>query len=134
MEAYQKQHSADFCAARLDDLIVQSPKSKVQNPKPRTQDTGLKTQDYKFKTRTGEITFDHAVFAEKSATPIVEACPVKILKLNERGLPVLAIEREEAERGKCIECLACEFASWEFETGGVKIDLPIDGLNPTSKI
>ena len=134
MEAYQKQHSADFCAARLDDLIVQSPKSKVQNLKPRTQDTGLKTQDYKFKTRTGEITFDHEVFAEKSATPIVEACPVKILKLNERGLPVLAIEREEAERGKCIECLACEFASWEFETGGVKIDLPIDGLNPTSKI
>jgi len=59
---------------------------------------------------------------------------VKILKLDERGLPVLAIEREEAERGKCIECLACEFASWEYETGGVKIDLPIGGLSSEFKL
>ena len=152
LEAYQKQHSADFCAKRLYDLIVQNPTSNVQrqwefqisNFKLQTEnlseisnvqseiDEGRRTKDekqfYKFKTRTGEITFDHAVFAEKDAAPIVEACPVKILKLDERGLPVLAIEREEAERGKCIECLACEFASWEYETGGVKIDLPIKGI------
>jgi len=152
LEAYQKQHSADFCAKRLYDLIVQNPTSNVQrqwefqisNFKFQTEnlseisnvqseiDEGRRTKDekqfYKFKTRTGEITFDHAVFAEKDAAPIVEACPVKILKLDERGLPVLAIEREEAERGKCIECLACEFASWEHETGGVKIDLPIKGI------
>ncbi len=151
MEAYQKQHSADFCAARLKDLIL----AKVGSPAFRRNldereippkggtthefdqfqlDLSAEQNLYKFKTRTGEITFDHAVFAEKSAAPIVEACPVKILKLDERGLPVLAIERDEAERGKCIECLACEFASWEFETGGVKIDLPIDGLNQASKI
>ena len=141
MEAYQKQHSADFCAARLEELIFNAKpqrcedakefqisnfkfqiKEKTKNQKPKTKN------QYSFKTRTGEITFDHSVFAEKSAAPIVEACPVKILKLDERNLPVLAISPEEAERGKCIECLACEFASWEFETGGVKIDLPIDDL------
>ena len=147
VESYQKNHSADFCAARLRELIesgrwsvvggqkedlsredkIQNPKSKIQNPatdhRPPTTD-----HLYRFKTRTGEIIYDHSVFAETDAAPIVEACPVKILKLDERRLPVLAIEREEAERGKCIECLACEFASWEFETGGVEINLPIEGL------
>jgi len=134
LEAYQKQHSADFCAARLNELIVESRESRVESREKKTLDSRLSTLDYKFKTRTGEITFDHAIFVEKDATPIVESCPVKILKLDERGLPVLAIEREEAERGKCIECLACEFASWEYETGGVKIDLPIGGLSSEFKL
>ncbi len=136
LEAYQKQHSADFCAARLEKLIALSEPSAVADGLTlESQISNFKFQIkdekdlYKFKTRTGEITFDHAIFAEKSAAPIVEACPVKILKLDERNLPVLAIEREEAEKGKCIECLACEFASWEFETGGVKIDFPIEGFD-----
>jgi len=111
----------------LGTAEIQNPKSKIENQqtdhRPPTTD-----RFYKFKTRTGEIIYDHSVFAETDAAPIVEACPVKILKLDERRLPVLAITREEAERGKCIECLACEFASWEYETGGVKIDLPIVGL------
>jgi len=166
VEAYQKNHSADFCAARLYDLIaaeipeirreanfkttalasgsnatefqisdlkfqikkeseISNLKSEIpEDRKPKTEDQNL----YCFKTRTGEIIYDHSIFAETDAAPIVEACPVKILKLDERRLPVLAIEREEAERGKCIECLACEFASWEFETGGVEINLPIGGL------
>jgi succinyl-CoA synthetase beta subunit len=126
MEAYQKQHSADFCAARLKELISSAGSEfQISNFKFQIEE---KTKDrfYKFKTRTGEITFDHSIFAAVDATPIVEACPVKILKLDERNLPVLAIEREEAMRGKCIECLACEFASWEYETGGVKIELPIE--------
>jgi succinyl-CoA synthetase beta subunit len=131
MEAYQKQHSADFCAARLYKLIEKfEPQRRRDAEKAENEDQRPKTEDrlYKFKTRTGEITYDHSVFENIDAAPIVEACPVKILKLDERRLPVLAITREEAERGKCIECLACEFASWEHETGGVKIDLPIEGI------
>ena len=128
MEAYQKQHSADFCAARLNELIFNA-KSQRREDAKEFQISNFKFQNegqfYTFKTRTGEITFDHSVFAEKSAAPIVEACPSKILKLDARNLPVLAISSEEAEKGKCIECLACEFASWEFETGGVKIEFPI---------
>ncbi len=139
MEAYQKQHSADFCAARLQELIFNAKTQRREDAEKfqisdfkfqieeKTEDQRSKSKDqfYKFKTRTGEITFDHSIFATVDATPIVEACPVDILKLDERNLPVLAIERDEAERGKCIECLACEFASWEYETGGVKIDFPV---------
>ncbi len=130
MEAYQKQHSADFCAARLQELILNAKPQNRQVVKEENigQRTTGNEQFYKFKTRTGEITFNHSVFAEKSALPIVEACPVKILKMDERNLPVLAISPEEAEKGKCIECLACEFASWEHETGGVKIEFPIEDL------
>ena len=134
MEAYQKRHSAEFCAGRLKELIVQSPKSKVQSPCDTTQDSRLRTQDYSFKTRTGTIYFDHSKFDEGLTEKIVESCPVKILKANENRLPVLAITKEEAENGKCIECLACEFADWELNIGGVKIEFPIKGLNPKSKI
>ena len=142
MEAYQKQHSADFCAARLQELIEDANLSEppavagglnaaelpITNYKLKSngQQTTDDRQIYKFKTRTGEITFDHSVFAEKDAAPIVEACPVKILKLDERRLPVLAITPEEAEKGKCIECLACEFASLDLGLDMVKIDFPIN--------
>lgn len=154
MEAYQKNHPADFCAARLKELIesgesressesnesVESGESGKSPPETSALDPHLERLNrlarldrlsglYSFKTRTGEVIFDHAVFAEKDATPVVEACQAKILKLDKKKLPVLAITREEAEKGKCTECLACEFASWEYETGGVKIDLPIEGLS-----
>ncbi len=126
MEAYQKRHSAEFCAARLKELIVQSPESKVQSPKKKpTSDAKRETWNYAFKTRTGTVYFDHSKFDEKSSETIVEACPVNILKKDENNLPVLAITREEAEKGKCIECLACEFADWENGIGGVKIEFPI---------
>ena len=43
--------------------------------------------------------------------------------------PVLAISREEAKKGKCTECLACELAC-EFQgNGAIFIDLPIPGLD-----
>jgi succinyl-CoA synthetase beta subunit len=153
MEAYQKQHSADFCAARLKELILATENTDKQRemsePSAVADGSTLESQisdfrfqieeqktenQYAFKTRTGEITFDHSVFETVDAAPIVEACPVKILKLDERNLPVLAIGRDEAERGKCIECLACEFASWEYKTGGVKIDFPIEGFSSEFKL
>jgi len=159
MEAYQKIHSADFCASRLKDLIhayEQQPNKQISRQLDektfsekgdKTLEQTRKTQEefseksftvpgfyenastnaefYEFKTRTGRIIFNHSVFSPESASKIVESCPTKILKLNERSLPVLAIEPQEAERGKCIECLACEFASWDNGIGGVKIEFPI---------
>ncbi|GIU82418.1 MAG: hypothetical protein D6687_11920 [Acidobacteria bacterium] len=171
MEAYQKIHSAEFCASRLKDLIqaFESNKNQSEQPCKNTSKQGAKINEqnqvtpnseavaekgfeetherafdsslpkpffstsadaklYEFKTRTGRIIFNHSVFSTESAAKIVESCPTKILKLSERNLPVLAIEPEEAERGKCIECLACEFASWESGIGGVKIEFPIKNL------
>jgi ferredoxin-like protein FixX len=125
MQAYQKFDSADFCAAKLRELI-QNP--AMDNPHALTSfnDFGEK---YEFKTRTAKIIFNHSIFQEVDASIVIDACPVNILKENSKGLPVLAIEPEEAERGKCIECLACEFASLEAGIAAVKIELPIEGLD-----
>lgn len=57
----------------------------------------------------------------------MEACSPGILKL-EKEKPVLAISREEAEKGKCTECLACEIFCTYHEQNAVFIRLPIPGL------
>jgi succinyl-CoA synthetase beta subunit len=130
IEAYRKQDSADYCASRLFELISnaepQSRKVAKEDEEQRTNDEG---QSYSFKTKTGTISFDYKGLDEISATKIVESCPQKILKSDENKMPVLAIEREEAERGKCSECLACEFASLDLGLNAVKIEFPIEGLN-----
>jgi hypothetical protein len=51
----------------------------------------------------------------------------KILSL-ENGVPVLNITREEARRGDCIECLACEVECHFRGRGGGFVNLPIPGL------
>jgi succinyl-CoA synthetase beta subunit len=124
IEAYRKKDTADFCAARLKELIEDfSPQRR------RDAEVINHNSSYSFKTKTGTVSFDYNGLDEISATKIVESCPQKILKLNENNMPVLAIEREEAERGKCSECLACEFASLDLGLNAVKIDFPIEGLN-----
>jgi ferredoxin-like protein FixX len=85
------------------------------------------TDLYSFKTKTGRVVFDHAYFAAHSAQRVVDACPQKILGLNDKDLPVLNIPEEEAARGKCTECLACEVATWN-DGCGAYVDLPIESL------
>ena len=51
----------------------------------------------------------------------------RILKLEE-GKPVLAISSEEAKKGKCTECLACEIFCRFHEQDAITIHLPIPGL------
>jgi hypothetical protein len=51
-----------------------------------------------------------------------------ILSLTEDGLPVLNITPEEAAKGRCSECLACEVECFFHGAGGGKIELPIPGL------
>jgi succinyl-CoA synthetase beta subunit len=129
IEAYQKKDSADFCASRLFELISNA---ETQSCNVAKKDEGQSTKDkghsYSFKTKTGTISFDYNNLDKSSATKIVESCPQKILKSNENNMPVLAIEREEAERGKCSECLACEFQSLDLGLNAVKIEFPIEGL------
>lgn len=129
IEAYRKKDSADFCAARLFTLIsdaeTQISKIEKENEGQRTKDKG---HSYRFNTKTGTISFDYSQLNKESAEKIVESCPNNILKLDENNNPVLAIETEDAERGKCSECLACEFASLDLGLNSVKIDFPIVGL------
>jgi len=44
------------------------------------------------------------------------------------GKPTLSITPEEAERGRCTECLACELACEFHGNKAIFIDLPIPGL------
>ena len=126
IEAYRKKDSADFCAARLQELIFNA---KTQSRKVAKLEQNSFSSDYSFKTKTGTISFDYSQLNVDSASKIVETCPQNILKLDENNKPVLAIEAEEALRGKCSECLACEFASLDLGLNAVKINFPIEALN-----
>jgi succinyl-CoA synthetase beta subunit len=135
IEAYRKKDSADFCASRLFELISNAKTQSGEGAKsePSAVADGF-SADYEFKTKTGKISFDYSKLNTDSAEKIVKSCPQKILKLDENNLPVLAIERDEAERGKCSECLACEFASLDLGLNAVKIDFPIERLSSESSL
>ncbi len=119
VEAYGKDYGADFCAQRLHELIEagsRPPSPVPQLPSPATP--------YRFATRTGTITFDHALCKDCESKACVAECPPQILSAPD-GLPILNITLEDAQRGKCIECLACEVECWYQGKGGAHIDLPI---------
>jgi succinyl-CoA synthetase beta subunit len=136
LEAYRKQDSADFCATRLHSLITdfEAQTLPATHAATRTLESNLThgsaaAEGYSFETRTGMVTFDHALLNPVTSEQIVNSCPQKILTLNPRGRPELGVEREAAKKGKCTECLACEFASLEQGLGAVKIEFPIPGLD-----
>ncbi len=79
---------------------------------------------YFFRTRTGTITFDHDVCRDCESKACITECVPQILSAKD-GLPVLNITREEAARGRCIECLACEVECWYQGRGGARIDLHV---------
>jgi succinyl-CoA synthetase beta subunit len=126
VECYGKDTPADECAARLAELIagfVPTPRTE-----PRRWPLGAQ-KPYSFKTPTGEIVYDHAVCAGCASKACVAACVPQILKLDRDGLPVLAVTVEEAARGRCTECLACEVDCRAHGAGGGRVDLPIAGLD-----
>ncbi|GBD93304.1 succinyl-CoA ligase [ADP-forming] subunit beta [bacterium BMS3Abin05] len=124
VEGYKKDDSADYCAGRLRTLVDHYREPAVK-PEPRKRPGAEKP--YTFQTLTGRVTFDHAKCESCESKICIQACQPGILKLD-GDVPVLAITRETAEKGKCIECLACELAC-EFEGGrAAYIDLPIPGL------
>ncbi len=128
VEVYQSKHTADYCAGRLADLINLGNRSIGVPFKPAPGDTLTSPREpYVFETRSGRITYDHTVCVHCESKACVEECPPKILSLAGE-LPVLNISREDAKRGRCIECLACEVECWFQGKGGASIDLPIPGL------
>jgi succinyl-CoA synthetase beta subunit len=125
VEGYKKDDSPDFCAQRLDALIRAGELADVPRPGPQPEPG----QPYSFQTVSGgTVTYDHAVCATCESKICVKECARQILALNEDGLPVLNITPEEAKRGRCVECLACEVECLFQGAGGGSIDLPIPGL------
>ena len=90
-------------------------------------ETDIPAGAYAFDTLTGKLAIDQAKCATCGTKGCVEACAPKILKLED-GNPVLAIGRDEAKKGKCTECLACEIFCKYHERDAITIVLPIPGL------
>jgi len=127
VEGYRKDDSPDFCAQRLRALILRGEEGKlieVAPPAPRPEPK----EPYSFETVTGGVvTFDHTVCRTCESKICVKECARQILKLED-GVPVLNITREEAKKGRCVECLACEVECFFQGAGGGRVDLPIPGL------
>jgi succinyl-CoA synthetase beta subunit len=151
LEAYGKDDSARFCAQRLRQLVDGfTPPLQWKEIQPISPAT-MPADAYRFATMTGTISIDQDKWTPEGAQAAVDSCPTKILKLvttgpdgrgetmlgpvadnaeNRRSLasPLrveLAIGEAEAKKGKCIECLACELASFEHGCMALKIDLPM---------
>ena len=126
VEGYRKDDTPHFCAQRLEAL-VRDYSPPPERPEGRKKPVAQKP--YTFATVTGgTVTYDHAVCATCESKVCVKECVPQILTLNEEGCPVLNITLEEAKKGRCIECLACDVACYFHGAGGGYVDLPIDGL------
>ena len=124
VEGYKKDDPAVACAARLVELIRTTDGLPAASP-PQRADAEM---PYTFETQTGTITYDHAQCLECVSKVCVSACEPQILAL-EGDVPELAISRDDAKRGGCTECLACELECAVYGNGGAHIDLPIEGLS-----
>jgi succinyl-CoA synthetase beta subunit len=126
VECYGKDTPVDACARRLEELVASF---VPPQPGPARRQPPQAERPYAFKTPTGEVVIDHAACAGCESKACVTACVPQILKLADGGLPVLAVTPEEAARGRCIECLACEVDCRALGAGGGHIALAIPGLD-----
>jgi len=125
VEGYGRDDAPETCAARLEALMgeIQAGRHEVR-PIAEFQPPSCA---YAFETLTGRLYIEHDLCAACASKGCVGACAPKILKLEE-GKPVLAIAPEDANKGKCTECLACELFCRFHEQKAITIHLPIPGL------
>ena len=75
----------------------------------------------------GSVTFDLDTCAQCTTKACVVACNAPnlacVLELKD-NLPSLRVTQEEAAKGACIECLACELACMTDGIGGITFSLP----------
>ncbi len=131
VEGYGRDDSPEFCAARMEALVKESG-GAVHAVRKDTTPTEAPEGAYGFAIPTGRLTIDQARCASCTSKGCVGACSPGILKL-EKGRPVLAVTAEEARKGKCTECLACEIFCRYHEQAAILIRLPIPGLDEYRK-
>jgi len=125
VEGYGRDDTPDFCVSRLEKLLS---KHKVKPSPPAAQSKGSPQGDlYSFDTLTGTLRIDHSQCLACQSKVCVKECIPKILKI-EGEKAVLAITTEEAKKGGCIECLACELACRFHGNQAISILLPIPEL------
>ncbi|MFQ6082363.1 MAG: ATP-grasp domain-containing protein [Candidatus Aminicenantia bacterium] len=125
VEGYGRNDSPDFCANRLAELVKEG--ERVLHRVRPIEDFTPFPEAYSFETMTGELFIDHRKCGECQTKGCVKECSPQILKL-ESGKPVLTIDPQEAKKGRCTECLACEIYCQFHEQKAIYIYLPISGL------
>lgn len=130
VRGFGKDTSVTECVAELDRLVRETWTDTEARP------AGVRTiapawlsapQTYRFSSPTGTVHFHHPTCLTCASKVCVSACVPRILALSD-GVPELAITRDAAQGGKCIECLACEVECREHGAGGGYVGLPITGL------
>jgi succinyl-CoA synthetase beta subunit len=129
VEGYKKDDSADHCAERMDALIKEhgKPSQPRQAAVPSVPEFDAK-DPYTFETPTGKIVYDHKLCRDCNTKICIETCVPQIL-MEQDGVPVLNISRDDAKAGKCTECLACEVECRVGGNAGGRVMLPITGLD-----
>jgi succinyl-CoA synthetase beta subunit len=125
VEGYGRDDSPEFCARRMKELIDRN--DNLSHEIRPISDPELPEDAYVFDTFTGKIAIDHSRCVSCASKGCVDACAPEILKIEENK-PVLAVTEEEARKGKCTECLACEIFCQFHEKKAIDIHLPIPGL------
>jgi succinyl-CoA synthetase beta subunit len=128
VEGYKKDDSVEFCAQRFDELMKSYKPDDVKKPDSTKSSTNI----YSFETITGKVTYDYDLCLKCETKICIKKCVPQILKLED-GKPVLNISPEEAKKGKCTECLACEVECYFHGNKGGSIELPIGGLEEFRK-
>jgi succinyl-CoA synthetase beta subunit len=128
VEGYGRDDKPEYCAKRLKELLTNfKPKAIPEPPIPPPAE-----HPYSFETFTGKIIIDHDKCMSCKSKICIEACIPKILKL-ENGKAILNISLEEAKKGGCTECLACELECLDRGNKAINIELPIPGLEEYKK-
>ena len=125
VEGYGRDDSPEFCADRMEELIMDN--DRASHEVRPIIDPRVPEGSYAFETFTGKIYFDHQKCQNCKTHGCVPACKAGILKLS-KGKPMLSVSEEEARKGKCTECLACEIFCKFHEQDAIAIHLPIPGL------
>jgi succinyl-CoA synthetase beta subunit len=126
VEAYGRDTSAVFCAGRLRELVGHWDYKGKGPAKEIREKPG--SSAYHFDTLTGALSIRHELCDACTEKPCVNSCAPGILKFD-AGKPILAITPDDARRGRCTECLACELACEFHGNKAIFIDLPIPGFD-----
>ncbi len=131
---YGKDTSVSECAGEMNKLIEQRIANNQNKSSGETNNSRDIKLDYSFKTVTnGTVGFNYALCKSCVSKVCISECQSNILE-EKNGVPVLNINKEEASRGKCTECLACEVECFAHGNGGGRIDLPIPGLDKEGSV
>lgn len=125
IEGYGKDDPPEFCATRLKTLIQEFQPPEKEFPEQKKHQS---KELYIFGTVTGgTVVLDHFICRGCKTKVCISNCVPGILSL-ENDVPVLNISFDEAQKGRCIECLACEVDCRFYGNSGGQVVLPISGL------